>query len=67
MKILGYNFGTKEQLTWAEQAKSAVLEYKKEREQATYQGQPYPVVETYFDGEKTQGELWRAAVIFARL
>lgn len=57
MKILGYEFGTKQKETWAQLAKEAVMQHNSEGAQASFYGESYPVYETIFDGEKTQGEL----------
>lgn len=55
-KITGYTFSQSEQQTWAQKAESAVM-LDGEKTQSSYYGQEYPIIETSWDGEKTQGEL----------
>lgn len=57
MNLFGYNFGKKEKITWAQKAQQAVMQFREETPSASYFGGSYPVIETTFDGEKTQGEL----------
>lgn len=59
MKILDRFFKpTKaEQETWSQMATKAMMDYEPDNIDASYYGQEYNVVETIFDGEKTQGEL----------
>ena len=56
-KLLGYTFGKEEQKSWAQKANDAVMQFNNSAPQASYFGESYPVIETVFDGEKTQGEL----------
>lgn len=56
MNIFGYTLGKKERLTWAQMAEKAVMQTSKDIK-ASFYGGSYPIIETTFDGEKTQGEL----------
>lgn len=56
-KLLGYTFNKKEQMTWAQKAEQALKQELKPTKNASYFGHEYNIIETIFDGEKTQGEL----------
>lgn len=59
MKLLVNFFKpTKEEKeTWSQIAAKAMMDYQPDKIDASFYGQEYEVVQTVFDGEKTQGEL----------
>lgn len=57
MRFLGYTFGKKEQLDWSAKAKEALHNFNSTNKEASWYGGAYPIIETTYDGEKTQGEL----------
>lgn len=56
LERLGYTFSRKEKETWSQQAAKAMMNFEN-KPQASYFGQEYSIIETVWDGEKTQGEL----------
>jgi hypothetical protein len=56
LKLIGATFSSKEKENWSQQAAKAMVEFQSKPKNA-YFGQEYSIIETTWDGEKTQGEL----------